>query len=155
MRCREKAAMITLLRRSFTVDRPLQDAWCHLARVEHWTSWAKHIKRVKVEPPGELGPKSTGFIQLNNGVRSAFTMTEFNPYSNWKWVGRFLWLKVCYDHCFEKLSPTQTKLRWVVEANGIGASVFGRLFAKIYRKNLDHAIPLLVKEMNSKSVFES
>ncbi|HEU5235983.1 MAG TPA: SRPBCC family protein, partial [Pyrinomonadaceae bacterium] len=101
--------MITLLRRSFTVDRPLQDAWRHLARVEQWPSWAKHIKRVKVKPQGELGPKSTGFIQLNNGVRSAFTMTEFNPYSNWKWVGRFLWLTVGYDHRFEELSPVQTK----------------------------------------------
>lgn len=147
-----QGAMITLLRRSFIVDRSLQDAWRHLARVERWPSWAKHIKRVKVEPLGELGPKSTGFIQLNNGVRSAFTMTEFNPYSNWKWVGRFLWLTVCYDHRFDELRPTQTKLTWVVEANGVGASMLGRLFAKVYRKNLDRAIPLLVKEMNSKSI---
>jgi hypothetical protein len=100
----------------------------------------------------ELGPKSTGFIQLNNGVRSAFTMTEFNPNNNWKWVGRFLWLTVCYDHRFEEVRPTQTKLTWVVEANGVGASMLGRLFAKVYRKNLDRAIPLLVKEMNSKSI---
>ena len=131
------------------MDRPLQDAWRHLARVEQWPSWAKHIKQVKVEPQGELGPKSKGFIQLNNGVRSAFTMTEFNRYSNWKWVGRFLWLTVGYDHRFEELSPAQTELTWMVEANGAGVSVFGTLFAKIYGKNLDHAIPLLVAEMNA------
>ncbi len=141
--------MITLLRREFTVDRPLEKAWQHLARVEQWPSWAKHIRQVEVQPPGELGPKSTGLIYLSNGVKSAFTMTEFNPYRNWKWVGGLLWLTVHYDHRFEELNPTQTKLTWIVEAKGFGVSVFGRLFAKIYGKNLDRAIPLLVGEMKA------
>jgi hypothetical protein len=141
--------MITLLRREFTVELPLKKAWQHLARIEQWPSWAKHIKQVAVQPPGELGPKSTGLIHLSNGVKSAFTMTEFNPYRNWKWVGGFLWLTVHYDHRFEELNPTQTKLTWVVEAKGFGISVFGRLFAKIYSKNLDRAIPLLVEEMKA------
>ena len=144
--------MITLLRREFTVDLPLEKAWQHLARVEQWPSWAKHIKQVDVQPPGELGPKSTGLIHLSNGVKSAFTMTEFSSYRNWKWVGGFLWLTVHYDHRFEELNPMQTKLTWVVEAKGFGVSVFGRLFAKIYSKNLDRAIPLLVKEMNASRV---
>ncbi len=144
--------MITLLCREFTVDRPIEKAWQHLARVEQWPSWAKHIRQVEVQPPGELGPKSTGLIRLSNGVRSAFTMTEFNPHRNWKWVGGFLWLTVHYDHRFEELNPTQTKLTWVVEAKGFGVSVFGRLFAKIYSKNLDRAIPLLVEEMNASKV---
>lgn len=131
---------------------PLEKAWQHLARVEQWPSWAKHIKQLDVQPPGELGPESTGLIHLSNGVKSAFTMTEFSSYRNWKWVGGFLWLTVHYDHRFEELNPTQTKLTWVVKAKGFGVSVFGRLFAKIYSKNLDRAIPLLVKEMNSSPV---
>jgi hypothetical protein len=139
--------MITLLRRDFTVDRPLQQAWQHLARVEQWPSWAKHIKQVKVQPPGELGPLSTGIIHLNNGIKSAFTMTEFNPPGNWKWVGGFLWLTVHYDHRFEELNPRQTRLTWVIEGRGFGVSFFGRLFAKVYSKNLDRAIPLLLEEM--------
>ncbi len=141
--------MITLLRHEFTVDLPVEKAWSHLARVEQWPSWARHIKRVTVQPPGELGPNSTGVIHLGNGVKSAFSMTEFNPHSNWKWAGRFLWLTVHYDHRFDELSPTQTRLTWIIEARGVGVSVFGRLFAKIYRKNLDRAVPTLVEEMNA------
>ncbi len=141
--------MITLLRREFTVDVPLKKAWQHFARVEQWPSWATHIKRVEVRPPGELGPQSTGIIYLSNGITSAFTMTEFNPYRNWKWVGPFLWLTVHYDHRFEALNSQRTKLTWIVAAEGFGVLVFGRLFAKVYNKNLDKAIPVLVREMNA------
>jgi hypothetical protein len=151
--------MITLLRREFRVELPLEKAWQHLARVEQWPSWAKHIKQIDVQPPGELGLKSTGRLHLNNGVKSgwpgscaAFTVTEFNPYHNWKWVAPFLWLKCHYDHFFEELNPTQTKLTWVIEAKGFGKSVIGRLFAKVYSKSLDRAIPLLVEEMNASRV---
>jgi hypothetical protein len=148
--------MITLLRREFTVELPPEKAWQHLARVEQWPSWAKHIKRVEVQPPGELGPESTGRLHLNTWVRSgwpgssaAFTVTEFNPYHSWKWVAPFLWLTCHYDHRFDELNPTQTKMTFVIEAKGFGKSVIGRLFAKIYSKNLDRAIALLIQEMNA------
>jgi hypothetical protein len=141
--------MITLLRREFMVELPLERAWQHLARVEQWPSWAKHIKQVEVQPPGEIGAKSSGRIHLSNGVKSTFTMTEFNPHHNWKWVGGFLWLTIHYDHRFEEVNPTQTKLTWTVEAKGFGVSVIGRLFANIYSKHLDRAIPLLVQEINA------
>jgi len=150
--------MITLLRREFTVQLPLQKAWEHLARVEQWPSWAKHIKKVEVRPPGKLGPHSTGRLHLNGvksgwpGPRPQFTVTEFNPYHNWKWVAPFLWLSCHYDHRFEELNPTQTKLTWVIEAKGFGKSVIGRLFARIYRKNLDRAIALLIQEMSAHGV---
>ncbi|HET8669545.1 MAG TPA: hypothetical protein VFM05_02655, partial [Candidatus Saccharimonadales bacterium] len=71
------------------------------------------------------------------------------PRRNWKWAGRFLWLTVAFDHRFEELSPTQTRLTWVVEAKGFGVSVFRRLLAKFYGRNLDRAIPLLVEEMKA------
>ena len=141
--------MITLLRREFKADVPREKAWQHLARVEQWPSWAKHIKQVEVTPAGELGPKSTGIIHLSNGIKSSFTMTEFNPQRNWKWVGPLLWLIVHYDHIFEEVNPQQTKLIWIVEGEGFGVSVFGRLFAKIYNKNLNKAIPLLIDEINA------
>ena len=137
------------LRREFTVDLPVEEAWRHLARLEQWPSWAKHIKQIEVQPPGELGPTSVGILRLTNGFKTTFAMTEFNPYRNWKWVGGFLWLTVHYDHRFEEQNSTQTKLTWVVEAKGFGASVVGRLFAKIYSKHLDRAIPLLIEEMNA------
>jgi hypothetical protein len=61
-------------------------------------------------------------------------------------------LTVYYDHLFDELNPTQTRLTWVIEAKGLWASVLGRLFANIYSKSLDRAIPLLVEEMNASSV---
>ena len=99
--------------------------------------------------PGDLGPQSSGTIHLSNGMKSTFTMTEFSPYRNWKWVGSFLWLTVHYNHLFEELHPRQTKLTWVVEGEGFGVSMFGRLFAKIYNKNLDSAVPRLIEEMDA------
>ena len=141
-----------LLRREFTVELPVEEAWRHLARVEQWPSWAKHIKRVEVQPPGKLRPESMGRFLLTNGIKPVFRMTEFNPHQSWKWVGGFLWLTIYYDHRFEELSPTQTKLTFELEGTGFGVALLGRLFAKIYSKSLDRAIPLLVQEMNASRV---
>jgi hypothetical protein len=143
--------MIELIRREFTVNLPPQRAWDHLARVEQWPSWAPHITKVELKPPDELGPESSGVIHLTNGMMPAFRMTEFNPPGNWKWVGPFLWATVIYDHRFEALDAEHTKLIFVVEAKGFGASILGRLFAWIYRRNLERAIPLLIAEMNASS----
>ena len=140
--------MIELIHREFTVNVPLQSAWDHLARVEQWPSWAPHIRRIELTPPGELGSESSGVIQLTNGMKPAFRMTEFNPPGNWKWVGPFLWATVIYDHRFEPLDAEHTKLIWVVEATGFGASILGRVFAWIYRRNLERAIPRLIAELN-------
>ncbi len=141
-----------VLRREFTVELSPEQARRHLARVEQWPSWAKHIKQVEVQPPGELGPQSTGRLYLSNGGKAVFKMTEFNPYRNWKWVSRLLWLTIDFDHRFEELNPTQTRLTFELEGRGFGVSVLGRLFAKIYSKSLDRAIPLLVQEMNASRV---
>jgi hypothetical protein len=144
--------MVTLIQREFTVGIALRKAWDHLARIEQWPSWAPHIKKIELHPPGELGSQSTGIIHLTNGMKPAFRMTEFNPPQNWKWVGPFLWATVIYDHQFEALDADHTKLIWIVEAKGFGASLLGRLFAKIYRRNLEKAIPLLIAEMEGSGV---
>jgi hypothetical protein len=141
-----------LLRREFTVELPVEEAWRHLARVEQWPSWAKHIKEVEMQPPGELGLGSTGYMVLTNGLKPAWKVTEFDPYRNWKWIGGFLWLTVFYDHRFEALRPTQTNITFLLEAQGFGRSLIGRLFAKVYSKTLDRAIALLVQEMNASRV---
>ena len=141
--------MVTLIERQFTVAAPLPKAWEHLARVEQWPSWAPHIKRLELNPPGDLGPQSTGVLHLANGMKPAFRVTEFNPPRNWTWVGRFLWLTVTYDHQFEELDAGHTKLTFIVQGTGFGASVLGPLFARIYRGHLDKAIPLLIAEMNA------
>jgi len=85
-------------------------------------------------------------------------MTEFNPprehgggLPNWKWVGPFLWATVIYDHHFEALDAEHTKLIWTVAAEGVGANILGPVFATIYRRNLEKAIPRLMREMNAKA----
>ena len=139
--------MVTLIRREFKVDVSSQTAWDHLSRIERWPSWAPHIKQVDLRPPGEVGPQSSGVIHLTNGMKPVFRVTEFDPPRSWKWVGGFLWLTVVYDHLFEPLDAGHAKLTFVVGAKGFGASLLGRPFAAIYRRNLERAIPLLVAEM--------
>lgn len=141
--------MVELLRREFDVAMPIDAAWKSLARVEKWPTWARHIKRIDMTPPGELGPASTGCIRLTNGIKSTFVMSEFNPPRNWKWAGPFLWLTVHYDHRFVVVSPERTRLTWIVEAEGFGVSALGRIFAKVYCRNLDVAIPNLIREMDA------
>jgi hypothetical protein len=141
--------MVTLIQRQFTVGVPLPRAWEHLARVEQWPSWAHHIKQIELTPPGELGPRSTGVIHLANGMHSAFRVTEFNPPRSWKWAGPFLWVTVHYDHQFEAPDAGHTKLTWIVSAEGFGAGILGRLFAGIYRRSLEKAIPSLIREMTA------
>lgn len=136
-----------LIRREFEVDVPLEQAWRHLSRVVAWPSWARHIRAIEVEPSGELGLGSKGRIHLRNGVRSEFEVVEMEPGSRWMWVGSFLWLTVRYDHRFEALGARRTRLIWVVDAEGAAVGIFGRLFAAVYRRSMERAIPRLVEEM--------
>ena len=136
-----------LIDRQFVVEVPLETAWQYLARVDQWPTWARHIKRMELHPTGELGPQSSGVIHLSNGMKSTFRITEYNPGHNWKWVGPFLWLTIEYDHVFESMNSNQTRLRFVVDAQGFAVGVFGRLFAKIYRRNLEKAIPRFISEV--------
>ena len=147
--------MANLIHREFIVDVAIKTAWCHLAAVEKWPSWAKHIKHVALTPDGQLTHQSKGTFHLKNGIKSQFRMTEINSPRNWKWVGPFLWLTVHYDHQFEEVDSQHTKLTWVVDVEGFGVSVFGRLFAAIYNGNLDKAIPHLINEMAALDPDES
>jgi Polyketide cyclase / dehydrase and lipid transport len=139
--------VIELVAREFTVDVPLDLAWDHLARVEQWTSWAKHIKRVTLEPSGPLTEESAGEFRLVGGARSTFRMEIYEPPMRWQWVGRFLTTRVHYDHRFEAVNSTHTRLTWTVAAEGPGSSTLGRVFGSIYARNLDKAIPNLQAEL--------
>lgn len=86
---------------------------------------------------------------LTNGIRSTFQMEELNAGANWKWAGPFLWITVHYDHQFTQASPEETEIGFVLEGEGVGAGVFGRLFAAIYARNLDRAIPNFIQEIEA------
>ena len=139
--------MVPLLRRQFVVRVPLAVAWDRLARIAEWPSWARHIRRIDLDPPGPVTPGSKGRIRLRNGIRSAFRVTEHEPYRHWAWTGPFLGLAVRYDHRFEPVDERSTRLVWIVEAEGFGVTALGRLFAAVYARSLDRAIPRLVAEM--------
>src|SRR5262249_383943 len=136
-----------LVRRVFTVDVGLDDAWRHLAAVEAWPSWAKHIRRVTLDPPGPLTEKSAGAFTLAGGVRSTFRMESFEPPNAWQWVGRFLTVDVHYDHRFRAIDAAHTELEWTVTAGGFGENSVARVFGAIYARNLDRAIPNLQTEL--------
>ena len=139
--------MRELVRREFTVDAPLEQAWDHLANVESWTSWAKHIKHVTLQPPGPLTDHSAGSFRLVGGARSTFRMEIYDPPTRWQWVGRFLTVDVHYDHRFEPVDGDHTRLLWSVVADGLGGSSLGRVFGVLYARNLDKAIPNLRTEL--------
>jgi carbon monoxide dehydrogenase subunit G len=141
--------VIELLVREFEVDVPIERAWDHLARVENWTSWAKHIKRVTLEPPGLLTETSAGAFRLAGGARSTFRMEIYDPPRRWQWVGRFLTVNVHYDHRFEPVDDERTRLVWTVAVEGPGSASLGRLFGAIYARNLDKAIPNLQAELRA------
>jgi carbon monoxide dehydrogenase subunit G len=145
------ASVRELVRREFTVDVPLQQAWDHLANVEAWTSWAKHIRRVTLDPPGALTAHSAGAFRLAGGARSTFRMEEYDPPRRWQWVGRFLTANVHYDHRFEPEEDGRTRLVWTVTAEGLGEGSLGRVFGAIYARNLDKAIPNLQRELRTTS----
>ena len=143
--------MRALVRREFTVDAPLQDAWDYLAKIESWPSWAKHIKRVTLEPPGPLTDHSEGAFRLAGGARSTFRMEAYERPTRWQWVGRFLTAHVHYDHRFEAIDDAHTRLLWTVTADGPGENSLGRVFGAIYARNLDKAIPKLQTEIRSRA----
>ena len=141
--------MITILNREFVVDAAIEIAWAHLAKIEEWPSWARHIKDVKLFPSGDISHNSVGSLTLTNGINSEFRVTEFQLHQNWKWRGPFLWMRMEYDHRFEPLGYDKTKFTWIIEGEGIGASTIGRVFAWQYKRNLNKAIPLLQHEISS------
>jgi Polyketide cyclase / dehydrase and lipid transport len=144
----EGAAVIELVRRTFDVDATVPVAWAHLACVESWPSWAKHIKSVTLTPPGPLTETSEGQLRLKGGARSTFRVEDFDPPRRWRWVGKFLTARVHYDHLFEDVSGG-ARLTWIVGAEGLGAGTLGRVFGAIYARNLDKAIPNLQAELRA------
>jgi hypothetical protein len=141
--------MRRLLERRFTAKVGAGAAWRHLEKVEAWPSWARHVEKVTLDPPGPLGPDSSGTIHLRGGPRSTFRMVELVPGTSWRWVGPFLWLTVSYDHRFRAIDDGATELTFLVDAEGPGVGLLGPLFAIVYARNLDRAIPRLVRELEA------
>ncbi|HEX6011511.1 MAG TPA: SRPBCC family protein [Geminicoccaceae bacterium] len=131
------------VKRVFEVDAPLEEAWQRLAEVERWPEWAPHITWVTVSPPGVLGPTSSGALQIKRLGRNTFRMSVWEPPVRWEWVGGLPGVRICYDHRFESSGPAVTRLEWLVELHGPLAPLIRPVFARVYGRNLDRAIPRL------------
>src|SRR5439155_10626148 len=90
-------------------------------------------------PRGLLTAASEVQFRFKGGFRSTFRVEVFDPPRRWRWVGRFLSVRVYYDHWFAD-ADGRTRLMWIVDAEGSGASTLGRGFAAIYARLLDRAI---------------
>jgi uncharacterized membrane protein len=143
------AALKRLIDESFEVAAPLSLAWDHLAQIENWPTWARHIKSVVGTPAGPLSIDTQATVRLTNGMTATFKMTEFAPPCHWKWRGSLLGAQIYYDHVFSEIAPSQTGVRFTVDASGWRIAILGGIFASIYRRNLRRAIPLLIAEIES------
>lgn len=76
-------------------------------------------------------------------------MIEFEPLRHWKWASSFLGSQILYDHIFSQDAPGQTTIRFTVDAAGGPGALFQGIFARIYRKNLERAVPLLFQEIEA------
>lgn len=139
--------MRRFLERSFDVAAPPENVWAHFGQIEKWPSWARHIRSVRLDPPGMIGPTSRGTFALTNHIRTSFTVTEFEAGRRFLWRGRFLGMLVDYDHVLELLPGGGTHVTFTVDGEGATARLLGPIFARIYGRDLGRAIPRLVAEL--------
>jgi hypothetical protein len=98
---------------------------------------------VTVSPTGELGPTSSGAFKIRWLGRKNFRMSAWEPPRRWEWVGGLPGVRIYYDHRFEPSGPRSTQLEWLVALRGPLAPLLRRVFARIYGRNVDRAIPRL------------
>jgi hypothetical protein len=135
--------MIQAVRRTFRVDVPLAEAWARFSLIERWPEWAPHITSTTLSPSGELGPASTGALWIRGFGRTSFRMTVWEPGVRWVWVGAMPGITVTYEHRFAPDRDAGTTFDWVVFLDGPLARLVRPIFARIYGRNLDRAIPRL------------
>jgi hypothetical protein len=135
--------MKRLLERTFAVEAAAERAWAELVAAEQWPRWARHLASVQVTPPGPVGPGSRATLHLTNHTRATVRVTEFQDGRRFRWEGSFLWLGLGYDHLVTTDETGQVRVTFTVEGAGVGVNTIGRLFAGVYARQLDRAIPRL------------
>lgn len=135
--------MKPLLERTFAVEAAAERAWAELVAAEQWPRWAQHLGSVQVAPPGPVGPGSSATLKLKNRTKARVRVTEFEDGRRFRWEGSFLWMRLGYDHLVTIDDTGQVRITFTVEGAGVGVNTIGPLFASIYARNLDRAIPRL------------
>jgi uncharacterized membrane protein len=135
--------MKRLLERTFPVEAAAERAWAELVAAEQWPRWAHHLRSVQVTPPGPVGPASSATLKLTNHTRATVRATEFEEERRLRWEGSFLWMDLGYDHVVTTDDSGRVTITFTVEGAGVGVNTIGPLFAGIYARQLDRAIPRL------------
>jgi uncharacterized membrane protein len=135
--------MKRLLERTFVVEAAAERAWAELLAAEQWPRWAQHLRSVQVTPPGPVGPGSSATLRLKNRTKASVRVTEFDDGRRFRWEGSFLWMDLGYDHVVTTDDTGRVSITFTVEGTGAGVNTIGRLFASIYARQLDRAIPRL------------
>jgi hypothetical protein len=135
--------MKRLLERTFAVEAAAERAWAELVAAERWPRWAPHLRSVEVTPPGLVGPGSSATLKLKNRTKASVRVTEFEDGRRFRWEGSFLWLGLGYDHLVTTDEVGRVRITFTVDGAGVGSTTIGPLFASIYARNLDRAIPRL------------
>jgi Polyketide cyclase / dehydrase and lipid transport len=132
-----------LVQRTFAVEAAAERAWAELVAAEQWPRWAPHLVSVQVAPPGPVGPGSSATLKLKNRTKARVRVTEFQDGRRFRWEGLFLWMRLGYDHLVTTDGTGRVSITFTVEAAGVGVNTIGPLFASIYARHLDRAIPRL------------
>jgi hypothetical protein len=132
-----------LLERTFAVEAAAERAWAELVAAEQWPKWAQHLRSVQVTPPGPVGPGSTATLRLKNRTKARVRVTEFEDGRRFRWEGSFLWMRLGYDHLVMTDDTGRVRITFTLEGAGVGVNPIGPLFASIYARSLDRAIPRL------------
>jgi hypothetical protein len=135
--------MKRLLERTFAVEAATDRAWAELVAAEQWPRWARHLGSVQVTPPGPVGPGSSATLKLKNRTKASVHVTEFEDGRRFRWEGSFLWMTLGYDHLVTTDDTGRVSITFTVEGAGVGVNPIGPLFARIYARDLDRAIPRL------------
>ena len=140
--------MARLVERRFTTRAAPGATWRHLSNVAAWPSWAHHITRVTLDPPGDLSPNSRGRVVLKPGVPTTFAVTALDPGHSWSWRGSFAGTTLDYDHEIEPHAAGSV-ITFSIEGSGASVRLVGPPFSAVYGRILDRAIPNLLRELDA------
>jgi hypothetical protein len=76
-------------------------------------------------------------------------MTALHAPDSWSWRGTFMGTTLDYDHRIAPLPERGTRVTFTIDGSGATAPIAGRMFATIYGRILDRAIPNLVAELDA------
>lgn len=82
--------MRQMLSRSFEVQAPPDASWTTLIDAEAWPSWARHLSRVDLTPPGTVDLDTSAVLVLTNRTKARVVVTDFRPGRRFRWEGRFM-----------------------------------------------------------------